>query len=140
MAQEELWDILEILAARCREQEAGIRERLRLSPAEYHGLRRLPPDEMVTCRELARRMGLSLSRGSRVIDRLFQRGYVRRSECNADRRCKFLSLTRQGKKVRERIDAMRAECEDRLLKDYSRARLTGLKKELMDLTTAFSVK
>ncbi len=140
MAQEKLWDILEVLNSRCREQEASIRERFRLSPAEYHGLRRLPPDETVTCQELARRMGLSLSRGSRVIDRLFSHGYVQRSDCAADRRCKPVRLTKQGENVREQIQALRGECEDRIFKDYSQARLTGLKKELKELAAAFSVE
>ncbi len=139
MAQEKLWDTLEILNGRCREQETAIRERLRLSPAEYHGLRRLRPVEAMTCQELARRMGLSLSRGSRVIDRLFSRGYVQKSDCAADRRCKSVCLTKQGEKVRERILALRGECEEQILQDYSQARLTGLKKELKELAAAFSV-
>ena len=138
MAQEKLWDILEVLNSRCREQETFIREHLRLSPAEYLALRRLSPGETVTCQGLARRMGLSLSRASRVIDRLCSHGFVRRSDCAADRRCRSLRLTGQGKKVRERIEAMRGECEERILEDYSGARMTGLKKDLKDLAAAFS--
>jgi len=84
-------------------------------------------------------MGLSLSRGSRVIDRLFSHGYVQRSDCAADRRCKPVRLTKQGENVREQIQALRGECEDRIFKDYSQARLTGLKKELKELVAAFSV-
>jgi len=138
MAQEKLWDILEVLNSRCREQENAIRERFRLSPAEYHGLRRLPPDETVTCQELARRMGLSLSRGSRVVDRLFSRGYVQRSDCAADRRCKSVRLTEQGIRVQRQAQALQEECESRILRGYSKARLAGLKRELKDLAAAIS--
>jgi DNA-binding MarR family transcriptional regulator len=83
-------------------------------------------------------MGLSLSRASRVIDRLCSHDFVRRSDCAADRRCRSLCLTRQGAKVRERIETMQGECEDRILEDYSGARMAGLKKDLKDLAAAFS--
>ncbi len=137
MAQEKLWDILEVLNRRCQSQEAMIRERLQLSPAEYLALRRLEPDETVICQELARRMELSLSRSSRVIDRLFSRGFVERSECVADRRCRSVRLTGDGREVQERINALREECEGRVLRGYSKIRLAGLKKELEDLAAAW---
>lgn len=138
MSEDGLWDTLENLNRCCKAHEARIRERLHLTPAEYLALRRLEPDETVICQELARRMALSLSRSSRVIDRLFSRGFVERSECAADRRCRSVRLTGDGREVQERIKALREECEGRVLRGYSKIRLSGLKKELKDLAAAWT--
>jgi DNA-binding MarR family transcriptional regulator len=138
VSQDQLWETLEILNRGCLAQEAEIRGLLRLSPSEYVALRRLRPHETVICQDLARRMRLSLSRASRVIDRLSSRGFVERLDCAADRRCRSLRLTGQGRVVKERIEALRDECESRILRGYSKSRLDGLKKELGDLVAAFS--
>ena len=137
MSKDRLWETLETLNRRCLAQEAEIRARLRLSPSEYLALRRLLPHETVICQDLARRMELSLSRTSRVIDRLFARGFVERSDCAADKRCRSVRLTGSGGQVRERIEALQDECENRIFRGYSKVRLAGLKKELGDLAAAF---
>ena len=36
------------------------------------------------------------------------------------------------------VQALREECESRILRGYSKARLAGLKKELKDLAAAIS--
>ncbi|MGB2908495.1 MAG: hypothetical protein WBB73_15435 [Candidatus Aminicenantaceae bacterium] len=69
---------------------------------------------------------------------LFSRGYVQRSDCAADRRCKYVRLTEQGKRVQRQVQALHEECESRILWGYSKARLAGLKKELKDLAAAIS--
>ncbi len=138
MAAEELWDMIERLKNRCLQQEASIRKRLRLSPAEYLALRRLRAGERVTCRELARRMDLSLSRTSRVIDRLFVRGFLERRDCASDRRCKSVGLTERGTGAHRRILHLRRECQKRLLDGYSEAECTALMQELDGLVSRMS--
>jgi DNA-binding MarR family transcriptional regulator len=65
---------------------------------------RLTRAEQLTLRQtaLAEAMGLSLSRVSRVVDLLEQRGYVERQTCPADARATNIVLTPRGADVTER--------------------------------------
>ena len=130
MAQPFFLETVEAIGILCQKQKARICGQLKLSPAEYHGLKSLVPHEKLTCQELARRMNLSLSRCSRIIDRLVLRGYLLRSDCSSDRRCKSIVLTDKGHKVHQRIQALRRECEDRLLTGYAESELASLKQDL----------
>ncbi|MGD9347679.1 MAG: MarR family transcriptional regulator, partial [Candidatus Aminicenantes bacterium] len=82
MVDEQLVDILSELRKKCSDNEERIRISLDLSEAEYNGLLCLNNDEKVTCQEFSERMGLSVSRGSRVIDMLFEKGYLDRVDCS----------------------------------------------------------
>ena len=64
---------------------------------------------------MAKNMGLSLSRISRVVDKLVVNGYLDRNTDTADRRAIKLCLTTKGKAIRSKIDKVRNECEARLL-------------------------
>jgi DNA-binding MarR family transcriptional regulator len=66
--------------------------------------------------ELAKNMGLSLSRISRVVDKLVVNGYLDRTTDLSDRRAITLCLTGKGKVVRQKIDEVRNQCEERLLR------------------------
>jgi DNA-binding MarR family transcriptional regulator len=90
--------------------------------------------EKVTCQELANRLQLSLSRCSRIVDRLHSKGFLERIDCPSDRRCKNLSLTAKGIGTKSRIDDLRNECESRLSAVYPEKKLKVLLKELEDLT------
>ena len=67
-------------------------------------LGRLTRAEQLTLRQtaLAEAMGLSLSRVSRVIDLLEQRGYVERQNCPSDARATNIVLTPRGAEVAAR--------------------------------------
>ena len=60
-------------------------------------------------------MGLSLSRVSRVVDKLVVNGFLDRNSDTTDRRAITLCLTDKGKDIRRKIDKIRNECETRLL-------------------------
>ena len=65
--------------------------------------------------ELAKNMGLSLSRISRVVDKLVVNGFLDRNTDKSDRRAITLCLTLKGKEIKSRISEVRNECETRLL-------------------------
>jgi DNA-binding MarR family transcriptional regulator len=130
LAEENLWNLIESLRGHCLRQETEIRKRLGLSRAEYLGLRSLEAHERITCRELARRMELSLSRSSRVIERLVRGGLLERTDCTADRRCRSLSLTEKGSRFQAEIQARLRECESRLLLGWPASRISDLHGEL----------
>ncbi len=126
-------ETVEAIGILCQEQKDKICSQLGLSPAEFQGLKNLVPHEKVTCQELARRLRLSPSRSSRVIDRLTSNGYLVRSDCASDRRCKSLTLTEKGIGVSLRIQTLRRECENRLLIRYAESERAALKQDLDQL-------
>lgn len=133
MAAPALLDLLQAVQDKFSAEEKNIRRDLRLSPAEYKGLNVISPEEEITCREFSRRMGLSISRGSRVIDRLTRNRYLSRSGCIADRRCKNLRLTQTGSAHRNEIDVRRHAYEKRIRTAYSPHAWKTLKTDIRQL-------
>jgi len=111
-----------------------IRKKLSLSEAEYKGILCLGEGEKITCQEFSGRMDLSVSRGSRVVDRLCVKKYIERVDCDADRRCKNIWLTEKGNEIRLMIAEELQNIEDTLIAEYNRAKLMLLKSDLERLS------
>ncbi|MFC2165812.1 MarR family winged helix-turn-helix transcriptional regulator [Acidobacteriota bacterium] len=137
MSSAKLMDIVEEIREKCLAKEEEIRQILKLAETEYRGLLCFEGNERITCQEFSARMNLSVSRGSRVIDRLFDEGYIERADLSSDRRCKNIWLTKKGNVVRRKIDEQRQLCEEKLTSEYSEAKIKKLKKELGDLISKF---
>ena len=90
-------------------------EDLKISQSELLFFSALSNCQGITSPELAKNMGLSPSRVSRVVDKLFVNGYLDRNTATNDRRVITLCLTAKGKAIRTKIDKVRNECEERLL-------------------------
>lgn len=104
-------DLVIELKHSCMLKEDSIREEFSLSPAEYRGILIISPDEALTAGEISAKMGLSVSRGSRVIDKLTKNGYLKCAGDIIDRRCLKIALAEKGQKVRSKIDKMLDKCE-----------------------------
>lgn len=133
MTEKRLWDVLQKLRDTCILSEEKIRGALNLSHAEYYAVGCMQKGERVTCQELANRMGLSLSRCSRIVDRLHDKGFILRADCPSDRRCKQLGLSTKGVHTNKEIEQLRNECEARLSEAYPGDKLKILFQELEDL-------
>lgn len=99
------WEgLLEVARRLRREAEATLEEGHGLSISMLGILGRLlrAPDHTLRQTDLAEAMGLSLSRISRVIDILEQRGLVTRNRCPSDARAVNVTITGAG---RERAEA-----------------------------------
>jgi len=130
MKEQKLIEIILSLKQKCAAREQGIRKELNLSSAEFNALSCLSVNEKISCQEFSLRMGLSYSRGSRVIERLFQKKYIDRADCSTDRRCKYVWLTEEGRKISQIIEAENKNCEKKISSFFSENRLLTLKKEL----------
>jgi MarR family transcriptional regulator, transcriptional regulator for hemolysin len=64
-------------------------------------------EEPLSVKALSDAMGLSLPGVSRSVDAMVQRGDVTRAEDPRDRRCKLVSVTPRGRKLYERLMAIR---------------------------------
>jgi DNA-binding MarR family transcriptional regulator len=128
MAEQSLISLIVSLKHSCVVQENSIREKLGLSAAEYHCLSALLPGEELSSSAVARIIGRSPSRTTRLVDKLIQRGFVQRA-AGPDRRTDAITLSSSGCKAHHRIEASLRECEQRLRRvlgkqEYQAARRT----------------
>ena len=104
-------DIIFELKSGCLEKEESIREKLNLSPAEFRGILAILPEQIIPCNNLSHKMGLSVSRGSRVIAKLMKNGFLKEVKTDGDRRIMNVTLALKGIKTRSKIGRMLNECE-----------------------------
>ncbi|OFZ20519.1 MAG: hypothetical protein A2X94_10825 [Bdellovibrionales bacterium GWB1_55_8] len=104
----------------CQDREHSIRERADLTEAEYRALFQVPMNGDVSSGELARKMGISPSRASRVIDGLVNRELLVRTNDSDDRRVSLLSLSGKGRTVKNQIESFVMECEQEIRKQLAR--------------------
>ena len=100
---------------KCAQVDQQLMDDLKISQSELLFFSALDNCLGLSSPELAKNMGLSLSRISRVVDKLVVNGYLDRNTDAADRRAITLCLTPKGKVVRSKIDEVRNECEARLI-------------------------
>lgn len=125
-------DLIIELKKSCMEDEKQIRTLCNISLAEYKGIMEIETAERVTCNVLSKKMGVSISRGSRIIDGLVKKEYLLRMENPEDRRSFVLYLSSKGTKIRKQIEQERNNCEYRIRKNLS-AREVKLIKEGLEL-------
>lgn len=117
-------DLIIGIKGKCLDKEESIRLEYDLSPAEYKGILAMQPGEPCNCNALSKNMGLSVSRGSRVVEKLIQNKYIEQKISNEDRRNVILKLAPKGTRVRKKIEATLNECERTIQK-----RLTNSEKK-----------
>jgi len=134
------FDLLLKIMKLCSLNEEKIRTEFDLSTAEYNGLLVLEPFDHVLCNEFSKKMGLSPSRGSRIIDRLMRKKYVASEQMKNDRRMVQITLTPMGIRARRKIMDRMDECEQRFLQRLSVSQQTDLKNNLETLITAIAIE
>jgi DNA-binding MarR family transcriptional regulator len=124
------FDLILALKRKCQRNEEEIQEELGLSQAEFNALIVLDEGQEVSGCEFAERMALSPSRGSRVLNRLVADGYVKTLTGAADRRALVISLTPEGKQVRQRIIDHMESCENRICGSLDEASVEQIRHAL----------
>jgi DNA-binding MarR family transcriptional regulator len=131
-------DLIIELKKGCMEDEEHIRTICNISFAEYKGIMEIDIEERMTCNALAKKMALSPSRGSRIIDNLVRKGYLSRMVNPADRRSFVVSLSFKGAKIRKQIKQERNNCEKRIIKSFSEKEVDLIKEGLELITKIFN--
>jgi DNA-binding MarR family transcriptional regulator len=108
-------DSIFLLKRRCMFKIEDLSAEAGLVPREMAAIESLEPGERVSGNELSRRMELSPSRGSRIIERLIRKGYLVRETDPGDRRAVLISLSERGGEQKRKIDSLKDDCE-RLLR------------------------
>ena len=138
--EENLVDLIIELKKNCMEDERQIRTLCNVSLAEYKGIMEIETAERITCNLLSDKMGLSVSRGSRIIDGLVRKGYLLRTTNPEDRRSFVLSLSSKGAKIRKQIEQERNNCEYRIRKNLSAGEVELIKEGLKLIAKVFNQK
>jgi len=101
---------------KCAHIDQKLMDELRITQSELLFFSSLDECTAISSNELARTMGLSPSRISRVVDKLVISGYLDRNIDSSDRRAITLCLTDKGKEIKNKIDEERQICENQVLK------------------------
>jgi len=117
--EKNLVDLIIELKKGCLEDERQIRTLCNVSLAEYKAVMEIKTAERITCNVLSKKMGLSPSRSSRIIDGLVRKKYLIRMTNSEDRRSFVLSLSSKGTKIKEQIEQERNNYERRIKEKLS---------------------
>lgn len=113
--EKRLVDDIFLLKQRCTFKIEDLSAEAGLSPREMTAIESMTPGERVSGNELSRRMELSPSRGSRIIEQLIRNGCLERETDPHDRRAVLISLSERGGEQKRKIDALKDDCERLLL-------------------------
>jgi len=136
--EEKLIDLIIKLKKGYLEDEKQIRTLCKVSLAEYKAILEIKTTEIITCNVLSEKMGLSISRGSRIIDSLVRKGYLLRMENPEDRRSFVLSLSSKGTEIKKQIEQERNNYEYRIRKNLSVREVKLIKEGLELIAKAFN--
>ena len=135
--EKNLIDLIIQLKKGCMEDEKQIRALCNVSLAEYKAVMEIKTTERITCNVLSKKMGLSPSRGSRIVDGLVRKGYLLRTTNPEDRRSFVLSLSSKGAKIKDDIERERNNCEKRIREKLSTKEFDLIKEGLELVTKIF---
>ena len=113
--QRSFFDLVQQIKKKCTVTEKRIQNELSLTQAEFTALRLLGPGESLQSGIFSEKMGVSVSRGSRVISQLNKQGYVTVLPEPENRRCQRISLTDRGREIQNRINREILHCEEQFL-------------------------
>ncbi len=112
---EQMADLTYELLENCQLKIERTAEKLHLTVAEFKLLRALQENEMLSAGALAKRMSLSSSRITRIIDGLLKKGMVKKEAGGKDRRIVDIGLTTEGIAVRSQLKAMYVSVHEEII-------------------------
>ena len=102
-ATQEAWALLTEIMMGQRSRMLAIASEFDLAPAQVLALKSLEPGRPRPMSELAQTLHCDNSNVTGIVDRLEDRGLVRRRPGDHDRRVKMLEVTPEGAELRERL-------------------------------------
>lgn len=112
----------------CNERKISIDCQINL--AELKGIKAMGWDEAITCSDFSKRINLSPSRSSRIIDNMVKKKLLLRKTREDDRRSILLYLTKKGWGLKENIAQEEKKFEQLLAAQLSDADIEIIKKGL----------
>ena len=122
----------------CQRQDGMMCRKLALTPSQFACLVAMPePAIELNVRHVAKVMGLSHSRASRIVDSLVRAGLLDRRTMDTDRRTQLVTLTPAGREKWHLSHQLLAECEKKLLSHLPPQREQELEETLKTLINAW---
>jgi DNA-binding MarR family transcriptional regulator len=118
---EQMADLTFALLERCQEKQETMADALALTVAEFKVIRCFRGDTSITAGELARRMLLSNSRLTRILDGLVGKSLITRSPGTIDRRVMEVALTPKGRTAARKIEQTYIQTHQRILENIPSA-------------------
>jgi DNA-binding MarR family transcriptional regulator len=124
------------LLATCQQKENLIAEQYGLTQAEFRCLKLFDKKEVINNKTIAKRMGLSASRLTRIIDGLVAKGYTEREINLTDRRNMDVQLSKKGKQLVQKLDHTYINIHKELLGDIENSQHKPLISAMTSLLNA----
>jgi len=122
------------IKCKCVECDEIIREAADLTPAEYKVICSIECDEKVNGTDFANKIGLSISRSSRIIDKMSKDEYLTVQKNSSDRRSIYIMLTPKSMALKKEIEESHTECSDKIFnsleEDECKSIITSLEQLL----------
>ena len=124
------------LVASYQEKYTRLADERGLTQAEFKCLRLFGSDKRLSNKNIAKRMNLSESRLTRIIDGLEEKGYITRENDQKDRRSVRLTLTRKGRSFINTLDKHNVEIHQKILKNLKVSQYKSLVLAMENLNSA----
>jgi DNA-binding MarR family transcriptional regulator len=122
----------------CQRKEGEICRGLALTASQFACLLALPEQTgELKVQQVAKVMGLSPSRASRIVDSLVRAGLLARRTLDSDRRTQLVALAPAGREKWQLAQKLLGECEERLLAKLNDQRSQEMKETLRTLINAW---
>ena len=114
----------------CHCNERKISSYCQINLAELKGIKAMDGEDAITCTDFSKRINLSPSRSSRIIDNLVKKDLLLRKTREDDRRSILLYLTEKGCEIKENIVQEEKRFEQQLAAQLSNEDIEIIKKGL----------
>jgi DNA-binding MarR family transcriptional regulator len=105
------------LLSTCQQKEGILAEQYGLTQSEFRCLKMFDKKETINNKNIAKRMNLSASRLTRIIDGLVAKGYTEREINPSDRRNMDVNLSKKGTNLVQKLDLAYINIHKELLED-----------------------
>ena len=121
-------DLINELKKKCMVTENEFIKENRISDSEYNFFIAFASNDSFDSKLIAQKMNLSLSRVSRVVDKMVKNGYIERKIDLTDRRTICLNLTEKGILLSKEIENYRKKCEQIILENIPEHEIIKIKE------------
>lgn len=122
----------------CQRKEGEMCRKLALTASQFACLLAMPEQAgELKVQQVAKVMGLSPSRASRIVDSLVRAGWLDRRTLDRDRRTQLVTLAPAGREKWQLAHKLLAECEKRLLAHLPPQRSQEMAETLRTLINAW---
>jgi DNA-binding MarR family transcriptional regulator len=142
---EKFEDLMRELVDCCHERTAFISRKFGIPEAEVRCLMLFGGERYLTPKGIAQKLDISKSRATKIINGLIEKGLAERTDDVNDGRVKLISLTKQGRKRSEEINAVSRDLHQKVLLELEpeqrnnilsclqmlRSSMEGVKKQLV---------